>query len=124
MSTAYGNFHDGCRDTGSLNPTLPVCYLFNEATTRGGRGFGGCDLTGIPLSNDRHLANLGMFLSTCDQQQTSSETNYPRRIDSSEWSRHRNRRISVADQDKHEKSCRWSTGNATLPRWLHHHIHL
>ncbi|ORY10580.1 chitin synthase III catalytic subunit [Clohesyomyces aquaticus] len=60
--TAYGNFHDFCRDTGNLASTLPVCNLFDQSSTRLGTGWGGCNLTGIPLSNGRHLANLGSIL--------------------------------------------------------------
>ena len=56
MSTAYGNFHNFCRDS-----TLPVCNLFSEALNRGGAGYGGCELTGIPLSGNRRLRNLGML---------------------------------------------------------------
>jgi hypothetical protein len=36
--------------------------LFNESPTRGGDGYGGCELTGIPLNGDKHLANLGSTL--------------------------------------------------------------
>ncbi|KAI9894627.1 MAG: hypothetical protein M1814_001983 [Vezdaea aestivalis] len=75
-STQFGNFHNFCRDS-----TLPVCnvrinilfgvitgikadnlslQLFNEGTAT--EGFGGCSLTGIPLSNNRQLANLGVIL--------------------------------------------------------------
>lgn len=61
MSTDYGNFHDFCRDTGSIHSTLPVCNLFNGSPSRGGNGFGGCDLEGIDLSGGRNLANLGML---------------------------------------------------------------
>lgn len=62
MPTAYGNFHDFCRDSGSINPTIPVCYLFDYAPTRGGDGFGGCNLTGISLGSRGRLANLGSIL--------------------------------------------------------------
>ncbi|KAK8200771.1 hypothetical protein M8818_006087 [Zalaria obscura] len=65
MSTAYGNFHDFCRDTGNRFSTLPVCNLFNESPARSGSGaagYGGCDLTGISLSRGRHLANLGSII--------------------------------------------------------------
>ncbi|KAF1982181.1 hypothetical protein K402DRAFT_438682 [Aulographum hederae CBS 113979] len=56
----YGNFHDFCRDSGSLHATIPVCNLFNESSARlpDATGFGGCDLRGIALSGDRNLANL------------------------------------------------------------------
>ncbi|KAF2741944.1 hypothetical protein M011DRAFT_490985 [Sporormia fimetaria CBS 119925] len=58
----YGNFHDFCRDTGNLYSTLPVCNLFDQSRTRSGTGWGGCDLTGIPLSGERRLANLGSII--------------------------------------------------------------
>lgn len=60
MSTAYGNFHNFCRDSGSIHATLPVCNLFAGSPSRDGTGFGGCDLEGISLSGGRNLANLGM----------------------------------------------------------------
>ncbi|KAK6004173.1 hypothetical protein QM012_009023 [Aureobasidium pullulans] len=60
--TQYGKFHDFCRDTGSLRSTLPVCNLFGESASRGGSGFGGCDLRGISLGGGRYLANLGSIL--------------------------------------------------------------
>lgn len=63
MSTAYGNFADFCRDTGNQAATLPVCNLFSQSPTRGGSGWeNGCNLTGIPLSGGRHLANLGSIV--------------------------------------------------------------
>ncbi|KAF2454424.1 chitin synthase III catalytic subunit [Lineolata rhizophorae] len=59
----YGKWFDFCRDSGSAQSTIPVCNLFNESPSRGGSGYdGGCDLTGISLSGDRHLANLGSIL--------------------------------------------------------------
>lgn len=63
-STAYGKFHDFCRDTGSAHATLPVCNLFRESPARGGAfpWYDGCNLEGIPLSDGRHLANLGSIL--------------------------------------------------------------
>ncbi|KAI7111111.1 hypothetical protein D0869_16279 [Hortaea werneckii] len=61
-ATRYGAFDDFCRDTGSSHSTLPVCNLFSQSPTRGGIGYGGCELTGIPLSGDRYLANLGSIL--------------------------------------------------------------
>ncbi|KAK3062614.1 hypothetical protein LTR53_019284, partial [Teratosphaeriaceae sp. CCFEE 6253] len=50
--------------TGNRFATLPVCNLFDESPARRGRApyFGGCDLTGVPLSGDRHLANLGSII--------------------------------------------------------------
>jgi hypothetical protein len=62
MVTSYGNFFDFCRDSGSRAATIPVCNLFNESPARGGNGYGGCNLNGIPLSGDDHLANLGSIL--------------------------------------------------------------
>ncbi|KAI9816353.1 MAG: hypothetical protein M1832_005110 [Thelocarpon impressellum] len=56
-STAFGNFHDFCRDA-----TLPVCNLFDESPNKGGPGFGGCELRGISLSGGGRLANLGSIL--------------------------------------------------------------
>ncbi|EPS27480.1 hypothetical protein POX_e06445 [Penicillium oxalicum] len=55
-STQFGNFHDFCRDS-----TLPVCNLF-KPNQPPGINYGGCVLTGIPLSGDRHLANLGSII--------------------------------------------------------------
>ncbi|KAF2200248.1 hypothetical protein GQ43DRAFT_464137 [Delitschia confertaspora ATCC 74209] len=62
MPTKYGIFHDFCRDTGNLYSTLPVCNLFDQSLTRHGSGWGGCNLTGISLGHNRHLANLGSIL--------------------------------------------------------------
>ncbi|KAF2755361.1 hypothetical protein EJ05DRAFT_502829 [Pseudovirgaria hyperparasitica] len=62
MSTAYGNFHNFCRDSGSNYATIPVCNLFLESRARENTGFGGCELQGISLSGDRRLANLGSIL--------------------------------------------------------------
>ncbi|MCJ1359817.1 MAG: hypothetical protein MMC33_009820 [Icmadophila ericetorum] len=56
-STQFGDFHNFCRDS-----TLPICNIFSESPVQGGPGYGGCVLTGIPLSNGRHLANLGSIL--------------------------------------------------------------
>ncbi|KAL4898323.1 chitin synthase III catalytic subunit [Aspergillus ambiguus] len=56
-STQFGKFHDFCRDS-----TLPVCNLFIKNNQPPNVNFNGCALTGIPLSNDRHLANLGSIL--------------------------------------------------------------
>ncbi|KAF1810014.1 hypothetical protein P152DRAFT_475874 [Eremomyces bilateralis CBS 781.70] len=58
----YGKWFDFCRDSGSARATIPVCNLFNESPTRGGDGYGGCDLNGITLSNDNYLGNLGSIL--------------------------------------------------------------
>lgn len=57
IMTQFGKFHNFCRDS-----TLPVCNLFLDSRTRGGNGFGRCQLNGIPLSNGRHLENLGSIL--------------------------------------------------------------
>ncbi|KAL4944064.1 hypothetical protein BDV06DRAFT_188236 [Aspergillus oleicola] len=56
-STQFGNFNDFCRDS-----TLPVCNLFVSSNQPPNRAFDGCALTGITLSNDRYLANLGSIL--------------------------------------------------------------
>ncbi|KAI9884795.1 MAG: hypothetical protein M1823_003433 [Watsoniomyces obsoletus] len=57
MSTAFGNFHNFCRDS-----TLPVCNLFNESPNKGGADFGGCQQRGISLRGGRVLANLGSMI--------------------------------------------------------------
>lgn len=56
-STQFGNFQDFCRDS-----TLPVCNLFSTGNRNIQSGFGGCELTGIPLSGDRYLGNLGSII--------------------------------------------------------------
>ncbi|TVY51891.1 Chitin synthase export chaperone [Lachnellula cervina] len=57
-STQFGNFHNFCRDS-----TLPVCNLFPGFSYSNTTGFdGGCHITGIALSNGRHLGNLGSIL--------------------------------------------------------------
>jgi hypothetical protein len=46
-------------------PSLPIDLLrqlFSESPSRGGAGFGGCDLQGISLGGGRYLANLGSIL--------------------------------------------------------------
>ncbi|KFA63749.1 hypothetical protein S40285_01978 [Stachybotrys chlorohalonatus IBT 40285] len=55
-STQFGNFHDFCRDS-----TLPVCNLFSPNHDQNGP-WGGCELTGISLSGNRHLGNLGSII--------------------------------------------------------------
>lgn len=57
----YGKWDDFCRDSGNGHATIPVCNLFEQARARGGQApyFGGCELEGISLGGDRHLANLG-----------------------------------------------------------------
>ncbi|KAF2672079.1 hypothetical protein BT63DRAFT_187339 [Microthyrium microscopicum] len=63
VTSQYGLWHNFCRDSGSVRPTIPVCNLFNESPTRNGNGYGGCPLNGITLSgDDRHLANLGSII--------------------------------------------------------------
>lgn len=54
-STQFGNFGNFCRDS-----TLPVCNLLSENHNQTG-GWGGCELTGIPLSGGKRLGNLGMY---------------------------------------------------------------
>lgn len=55
-STQFGNFGNFCRDS-----TLPVCNLLTNSHDQTG-GWGGCELTGIPLSGGRRLGNLGSIL--------------------------------------------------------------
>lgn len=55
-STQFGNFGNFCRDS-----TLPVCNLLSNSHDQTG-GWGGCELTGIPLSGGRRLGNLGSIL--------------------------------------------------------------
>ncbi|KAH8770152.1 chitin synthase export chaperone [Diaporthe sp. PMI_573] len=55
-STQFGNFGNFCRDS-----TLPVCNLLSNSHGQTG-GWGGCELTGIPLSGGRRLGNLGSIL--------------------------------------------------------------
>ncbi|KAG8160568.1 hypothetical protein KVR01_010104 [Diaporthe batatas] len=55
-STQFGNFGNFCRDS-----TLPVCNLLSTRHDQTG-GWGGCELTGIPLSGGRRLGNLGSIL--------------------------------------------------------------
>ncbi|EFW22425.1 conserved hypothetical protein [Coccidioides posadasii str. Silveira] len=56
-STQFGNFHDFCRDT-----TLPICNILVNNNQPPNAKFGGCPLTGIGLSDGRHLSNLGSIL--------------------------------------------------------------
>ncbi|KAI5467008.1 chitin synthase export chaperone [Mariannaea sp. PMI_226] len=55
-STDFGKFNDFCKDS-----TLPVCNLLSDTHNQTGP-WGGCTLTGISLSGDRHLANLGSII--------------------------------------------------------------
>ncbi|KAM7216675.1 chitin synthase export chaperone [Rhypophila decipiens] len=55
-STQFGNFFNFCRDS-----TLPVCNLLSVQHDQNGP-WGGCALTGIPLSDNRYLGNLGSIL--------------------------------------------------------------
>ncbi|KAH6891230.1 chitin synthase export chaperone [Thelonectria olida] len=55
-STDFGKFQDFCKDS-----TLPVCNLLSDNHNQTGP-WGGCKLTGISLSGDRHLANLGSIV--------------------------------------------------------------
>ncbi|KAK3304228.1 chitin synthase III catalytic subunit [Chaetomium strumarium] len=55
-STKFGNFDEFCRDT-----TLPVCNLLSPTDNQAGP-WQGCELRGIPLSDNRHLGNLGSIL--------------------------------------------------------------
>ncbi|KAK2837035.1 hypothetical protein FQN49_006473 [Arthroderma sp. PD_2] len=56
-STQFGKFHNFCRDS-----TLPVCNLFVRDNQPPNEKFDGCALTGINLSSDRHVGNLGSIL--------------------------------------------------------------
>ncbi|KAK3989804.1 chitin synthase III catalytic subunit [Cladorrhinum sp. PSN332] len=55
-STNFGNFKDFCHDT-----TLPICNALSVQRSQNGP-WDGCQLTGIPLSGDRHLGNLGSII--------------------------------------------------------------
>ncbi|TDZ28092.1 Chitin synthase export chaperone [Colletotrichum spinosum] len=55
-STQFGNFFNFCRDS-----TLPVCIVISDSHDQQGP-WGGCELTGIPLSGGRKLGNLGSIL--------------------------------------------------------------
>lgn len=55
-STNFGNFDKFCRDS-----TLPICNVLSPNKNQTGP-WGGCELTGIPLSGDRILGNLGSIL--------------------------------------------------------------
>ncbi|KAL6885201.1 chitin synthase III catalytic subunit [Trichoderma longibrachiatum] len=56
-STAFGNFDDFCKDS-----TLPICNLLSQQFKNQTGPWGGCTLTGIPLSGGRHLGNLGSII--------------------------------------------------------------
>ncbi|KAF1831052.1 hypothetical protein BDW02DRAFT_71924 [Decorospora gaudefroyi] len=59
----YGKFADFCRDTGNEWSTLPVCYLFNPASTKTNTGWpGGCTLQGFPVGGGDNLHNLGSII--------------------------------------------------------------
>ncbi|KAF2129123.1 hypothetical protein P153DRAFT_367398 [Dothidotthia symphoricarpi CBS 119687] len=59
----FGKFDDFCRDTGNLGSTLPVCYLFDQASTRQGTGWqGGCNLVGFGVGGSSRLKNLGSII--------------------------------------------------------------
>lgn len=63
MVNSYGEFADFCRDSGNQWSTLPVCYLFNPASTKINNGWqGGCTLRGFPVGGGRNLHNLGSIL--------------------------------------------------------------
>ncbi|KAK3344054.1 chitin synthase export chaperone [Lasiosphaeria hispida] len=55
-STQFGNFEHFCRDS-----TLPICNLLSDSHNQTGP-WGGCALTGIPLSEGRILGNLGSIM--------------------------------------------------------------
>lgn len=56
-STDFGNFNDFCKDS-----TLPVCNLLSSPDHDQVGPWGRCELRGIPLSDDRHLGNLGSII--------------------------------------------------------------
>ncbi|KAL8813197.1 MAG: hypothetical protein Q9223_007099 [Gallowayella weberi] len=62
-STQFGNFQNFCRDS-----TLPVCNLFAPWRDRSDimfgqlQGYDGCQLSGIGLSGERHLGNIGSII--------------------------------------------------------------
>ncbi|KAF7559227.1 hypothetical protein G7046_g4929 [Stylonectria norvegica] len=56
-STAFGNFHDFCRDS-----TLPVCNILSSPDHDQNGSWGGCQLKGISLHGGKHLGNLGSIL--------------------------------------------------------------
>ncbi|EDU46437.1 Chs3p multi-domain protein [Pyrenophora tritici-repentis] len=58
----YGKFDDFCRDSGNNWSTLPVCYLFNQASTKTNAGWGGCTLRGFPVGGGDRLHNLGSII--------------------------------------------------------------
>ncbi|KAL1883073.1 hypothetical protein VTK73DRAFT_9999 [Phialemonium thermophilum] len=55
-STQFGNFQKFCRDS-----TLPVCNVLSAQHNQTGP-WGGCELTGISLSHNRILGNLGSII--------------------------------------------------------------
>jgi hypothetical protein len=59
----YGKFDDFCRDSGNSWSTLPVCYLFNPASTLDNHGWqDGCTLQGFPVGGGDRLHNLGSII--------------------------------------------------------------
>jgi len=59
----YGKFDDFCRDSGNSWSTLPICYLFREASTYTNSGWeNGCTLEGFSVGGDDRLRNLGSIL--------------------------------------------------------------
>ncbi|CAG5154171.1 uncharacterized protein ALTATR162_LOCUS3495 [Alternaria atra] len=59
----YGKFDDFCRDTGNNWSTLPVCYLFNPASTQDDNGWqDGCTLQGFSVGGGDRLRNLGSII--------------------------------------------------------------
>ncbi|CAI9631391.1 hypothetical protein GT037_003254 [Alternaria burnsii] len=59
----YGKFDDFCRDSGNSWSTLPVCYLFNPASTIDNNGWqDGCTLQGFPVGGGDRLHNLGSII--------------------------------------------------------------
>ncbi|KAH7155075.1 chitin synthase III catalytic subunit [Dactylonectria estremocensis] len=56
-STDFGNFENFCKDS-----TLPVCNLLSNPSHSQTGPWGGCELTGISLSGERRLANIGSIV--------------------------------------------------------------
>ncbi|KAH8175597.1 chitin synthase III catalytic subunit domain-containing protein [Sarocladium implicatum] len=54
--TDFGKFDSFCKDS-----TLPVCNILSPQHDQNGP-WGGCELTGIPLSGNKHLGNLGSII--------------------------------------------------------------
>ncbi|KAH8899583.1 chitin synthase export chaperone [Thozetella sp. PMI_491] len=56
-STQFGNFENFCRDS-----TLPICNALSQTFHNQTGPWKGCELTGIPLSNNQMLGNIGSIV--------------------------------------------------------------